>query len=173
MPAPIIAGLGLFLQDNLVVSVWEGQIPRYDELGNPITPEQPGVDFPVIKLFMREPGFKRNWTQLDPYDDEGQILVQMWGTAEDQLVTPVSGSPVGLMDRVEQLFANADNWPNGVIPLGGPTQNPYYVIAMLLDTWYVGQEEDNFGPRGELLFRADMFYQCRVHGAVTTGEAIG
>ena len=176
MPAPIITGVTEFIAQNLNVAVWDSEIPRYDTFGNPIGPDAGAVSpsvWPVFRVVMREPGLDRNHTFVDPYDDQGELLVQMYATRRDQLESPRSGpngnqtdTPSGLVDQVERLLAKASNWR--LIDLGGPAANPFYVVGMLLKTWYVGQEEGVRTQQQSLLYRADMLYHVTVHGAVSS-----
>lgn len=181
MPAPIVKAFGDFIANNLNVVVWDGEIPRYDTAGNPISPEatQVGVpNWPVIKVYMKEPGFERELTFEDPYSERGEVLIEMYATNRNQLETPPSGAnsnqtdtPSGLLDRIERLLAQASNWgQNGPLSqlLGGPPTNPFYVIDCALGTWWCGQEEGIRTARSERLYRADMHYVVAVHGAVAT-----
>lgn len=160
MPAPIINGLITFLNAQLNVTVWDGEVPRYDTAGNAINPSvvTTPADWPVVKLFMQEGGFDRTWTTEDPYSDEGEILIQVWGVSRASVET--------LMNRIEALLAQASSWSQ--IQLGGPTINPFYVIQMLLLKWYSGQEEGLRSSLSELLYRGDLHYSVMIHGAIST-----
>jgi hypothetical protein len=170
VPAPVVAGLGNFISSQLNVVYWEGEVPRTDVAGRPINPDAATSpsDWPVVKVFMREPGLRRTWTTEDPYDDAGEMLVQVWGVRRDQLEDPpVSPQPgTGLLNRIEALLAQASNWPQ--IALGGPPGNPYYVVSCLLRIWYCGQEEGVRTSKSELLYRGDLVYDVIIHGAVST-----
>src|SRR5436309_1910085 len=129
MPAPIITGLITFISQQTGVVCWDGEVPRYDVQGNPINPSQTvstPPEWPVYKVYMKEGGFTREYTFEDPYSDEGEILIQIWGTTRQQLEDPATGA----MNVIEALLNQATNWP--LIPLGGPQSNPYYVISCLL-----------------------------------------
>lgn len=160
MPAPIINGLITYITQQLNVTCWDGEIPRQDVQGNTVNPDSntSPSDWPLVKVYMKEGGFTRTWTTEDPYDDIGQILIQVWGTSRVQSET--------LMDSIETLLAQASNWAQ--VPLGGPNDNPYYIISMLLTTWYSGQEEGVRTSKSELLYRCDMNYDVMIHGAVPT-----
>lgn len=164
MPAPIIEGFINYIAAQLNVSVWDGEVPRYDTSGNKISPTSTTTptDWPVVKLFMQPGGFSREWTTEDPYTDRGELLIQIWATSRVQLEDPTTG----MLNRMEQLLASATNWTQ--INLGGPNTNPYYVIACLLTNWYSGQEEGVRTQQGELLYRADMHYDVMIHGSVST-----
>lgn len=160
MPAPIIKGLITYITSQLPITVWDGEIPRTDTTNVVITPETVSVpaDWPVIKVFMEEGGFTRTWTTEDPYDDRGEILIQIWG------ITRVSAETA--MNTIEALLAQASNW--AAIPLGGDMMNPNYVIQLLLMRWYSGQEEGVRTGLSQLLYRCDMHYDCMIHGAIIT-----
>lgn len=161
MPAPIINGLITLISQELSTVCWDGEVPRYDTAGNAINPQAGAISpkvWPVVKVYMKEPGFTREWTTEDPYTDTGTILIQIWGTTRLQIET--------LMDSLETLLAQASKW-NSVV-LGGHPANPYSIISLLLTSWYSGQEEGVRTASGELLYRGDMNYQTMTHGIVST-----
>lgn len=163
MPAPIINGLITFVAAQLHAEVWDGEVPRTDPQGNPISPSAPvnsPSTWPVIKLYMKDAGFHRSWNQDDPFTDEGSILIQVWGTTR--------ASSEALMNRIEALFALETNW--ALIELGGDVSNPNYVIQMLLTDWCSVQEEQLRTEQSQLLYRADMHYNCMVHGIIQTTQ---
>jgi len=164
VPAPIIGGLITFIATQLQVTVWDGEIPRYDTSGNAINPNTvtSPADWPVVKVWMREPGFTREWTTEDPYWDKGEIHIQCWGITRDQLENPVTG----ILTKIEALLAQCSNWP--LIALGGPNDNPYYVALLELRQWYCGQEEGTRTADSMLLYRGDLIYDCGIHGAIIT-----
>lgn len=164
MPAPITGALCLFLGQELECSTWDGEVPRTDKAGNPINPNTTSVpsSWPVVKIWMLEPGFKRvDWyVGTDPYKDEGQVLIQMWATSKTQCQA--------LMDDIEALLASESNWPE--IDLGGNPNNPSYVVYCILGQYWLGNEQE--GQRrtadSQLLYRGDMTYNLMLHGAVST-----
>ena len=169
MPAPIIDGLITFLSAQVDANIWDGEVPRYSPAGNPINPESTITgpsDWPVIKLWMKEDGFERNWNFIDPYDDLGEILIQVWTTSHNALEDPTSG----LLNIIEALLAQSGNW--ALIDLGngggGTSGNPYYVVSVILKRWYSGMEEGKRTAKSEYIYRGDMHYQVRIHGAIPT-----
>lgn len=168
MAAPIIDGLITFLAGQIDANVWDGEVPRYDPNGNPIFPNatvgvgEPSV-WPVVRVFMPEPGFNRTWTTENAYDDVGVIKIQLWATTR--------AAEEALLAQVEALFALAENWEE--IELGyDSTQplNPYYVVQMLLQSWYSGQEEGVRTATSQLLYRGELTYEVMIHGAIKTGN---
>ncbi len=160
MPAPVINGIINFLVQKLDINIWEGEIPRYDQNGQPIFPGTTTnpANWPIVKLTMPESGFQREWTFLDPYDDKGTILIQIWGTTR--------ASVEALMNSIEAQLAQATNWAQ--IQLGGPAANPYYVISLLLENWYCVQEEGVRTNLSTYLYRGEMKYTADIHGAIPT-----
>jgi hypothetical protein len=165
MPAPIVGRLIDFITSQLSVTVWDGEVPRFSTqatLSKPIRPSTvttPPV-WPVIKLYMEESGFAREWTTEDPYTDLGEIHILVWSTMRAEVEN--------LMNQLEMLLALAGNWAQISTTLGGPAQNPYYIIQMLLLRWYSGQEEDIRTGLSQLLYRGDMHYEVMLHGAIPT-----
>ena len=158
MPAPIIGAMIQFISSNTGMTCWDGEIPRYSTAQQAINPDlAPAFEFPVFKVFMKEDGFLRNWTFFDPYDDEGEILIQIWGVTRTQ--TETQGT------NIETLLAAATNWEE--INLGSGPGQPY-VISCLLNRWYSGQEEGERTAQSQLLYRYDMHYDLRLHGSVST-----
>jgi hypothetical protein len=173
VPAPVVAGLIGYLQAQLGVQCFDGEIQRYDLQGRPINPVAGQTttprSWPAVAVKMTEAGFQRNPTFEDPYDDQGELLVECWGTRRDQLETPPVLDPTdyAIMDRVEQLLSAASNWPN--IILGGPSSNPYYVVGCLLLRWSSVQQENIRTAQGQMLYKGELWWQVDVHGAVPTG----
>lgn len=164
MPAPIVSGLCNFISSNFSVVVWDGEVPRYDPSGRPINPDSTvtPTTWPVVRVFMSEQGFTREWTTEDPFTDRGEILVQVWATNRADVESALS--------NIEGLLAKATNWQQ--INLGGDPSNPNYVIQLLLTRWCsvpdmgpTGQERTS---KSELLYRGDLYYDCMIHGAVST-----
>jgi hypothetical protein len=85
-------------------------------------------------------------------------MIQVWGTIRAQVE--------GVMNIIEEILAQAGNWEQ--IELGGDKSNPSYIISMLLTSWYCGQEEEKRTAQSSLLYRGDMNYDIRIHGAVST-----
>lgn len=161
MPAPIIDGLITFITTQLPITVWDGEIPRYATTGTPISPSAAVVvpsTWPAIKCYMEESGFNREWTTEDPYTDTGEIHLLIWST------TRVSAEST--MNTLEALLAQAASWAQ--VQLGGPAENPFYIIQMLLLRWYSGQEEEIRTGLSQLLYRCDLHYEVMIHGILST-----
>lgn len=165
MPAPIVQGALNFMLQQLNVNVWDGEVPRFDLNGNPINPQATTSpsDWPVVTAKLLDQPVSRNYTFEDAYDDEGPLLIQIWGFRRD--------STEPLMDQIEALFYNVTNWPLvAFTPAGGEGTNPYYVVSMLLTDWTSVQEEGVRLAGGQLCYRCDMHYQIDVHGALPAGN---
>jgi len=164
MPAPIVGALEQFIGSQLGITVWDGEVPRYDPAGNAVNPESITVpsDWPVFAISMTEGGFSRNNTTESAYDDQGPILMRAWATTREE-ANDVS-------DRLESLFADLTNWLKILTPAaapspGGPSR-PYYVISILLTGWTVVQEKNFRLQNGQLLYRADQTYSVNIHGNI-------
>ena len=160
MTAPIVKGVIDFVSSQANITVWDGEIPRYDTAGNAINPEatsSPTI-WPVFDVSMSDAGFRRTWTMADPYDDQGEILLQIWGTTRAQVESA--------KNTVEALLVNAENWQQ--IQLGGPAINPFYVIQMLLSSWCIVQEQGLRSGLSKLLYRCDMHLDTMIHGIIST-----
>jgi len=156
MPTPIVGGLIQYLNQQLATTVWDGEVPRLAPNGQPISPSNPGT-WPVIKVFMPESGFDVSWTFENPYSEQGEILIQTWGTSRSQAEAT--------MTQIFNLFANENNWQNVV--LGGPISNPFRLIQMLLRNW-CSLQEGSRTANSEYLYRCDLHYTATVHAVVTT-----
>ncbi len=159
MPAPVIKGLIDYISQELDVVCWDGEIPRYSTTGTPINPDAvtSPTTWPVVKVYMQEGGFVRTWNMgSDPYSDDGEILIQVWGTGRQQVQT--------MIDRIETLMVQATNWGNVI--LAGDHSNPQYLIQFLLTRWYIGQEEGERTARSEFLYRGELYWDCMIHGAI-------
>lgn len=160
MPAPVIDGLITFMQTQLAINVWDGETPRFDTSGNPISPSTvvtPPV-WPVVNCKMTEGGLTRSWTFLDPYHDLGEMMIQIWAIKRVDVQTQ--------MGTIEALWASVTNWRDVV--MAGNSANPFYVIQMLLERWTIIEEENVRMGQSQLLYRGDMHYKCQIHGAIST-----
>lgn len=156
-----MAALCQFLGEEMEISAWDGEVPRTDNNGDPITPDSAVVPsgWPVIKGVIVEPGFRRATNVgCAPYDEEGQVALSLWATSKVQAQA--------LMDQVDELLAFMPNWAVASEYLGGDPTNPYYFVEISLREWWLGDSKGERTAKSELLFRADMLYFIRVHGAV-------
>lgn len=165
MAAGIIDAICTYVAANayngIGVTVWDGEVHRYDPNGQTVGPESSGgrADWPVIKFTMPSSGFNRNWTFEEAYYDEGLIVCQIWHTSRAQAEAT--------MDMIETLFANSSNWPGISNHIPSPYhENPHYVIAMLLKHWTSYQVEGVRTQKSELLYTCELYYNCFIHGAL-------
>jgi hypothetical protein len=165
MCLPIIGALVKFIGPQLKASCWDGEVPRYDMQGNPINPLSTSggkfpATWPVIVVKMPEGGFTSNDTTEDPFDDDGTILIQVYGSSRSQVES------LGLSIRA--LLKQASNWVAISKFMGGDSSNPNYVISMYLQRWCSIQEEGVRTAQGEFLYRADLDYKVDLHGALVS-----
>ncbi len=168
MPAQIINAVISYIQANTTpkLTVWDGEIPRYDTGGNPIFPgalTTPTV-WPVFQVKMPESGFKRTWTTEDAYDDLGELTVTIYAITRADVEKQ--------MNVIEALLATGHGWADlSVNFLAGanPGVNPYYIIQMLLDDWYCIMEEGVRTAMSDYLYRGGLIYRpTHIHGAIST-----
>ncbi len=171
MPQQIVKDLLTYVQTNLVVGspveIWDGEVPRQDVNGVAIVPQtvaSPSV-WPVMKGFMQEGGFSREWTFGDAYTDEGEILIQIWG-ASGSSASQGRQQVETVMNQVEVLLAQLSNWP--AISSGGPPVHRYYVVQALLVRWYSGMLEGERTYDNEFIYVGNMYYLVTLSGAVST-----
>ncbi len=163
MPAPITQCLLTFMESELTIIAWGSEVPRFDPSGNPINPQatvSPGI-WPVVTCVMETP-FHRNWNcGCDPYDDVGGIKIQVWGTTK--------ASVQAALDQIEALWAQSSKWQAVAFSPPGDQQNPFYLIEMELESWWLDQVENERLNGSLLLFRGDLVYNpTRIHGAIST-----
>lgn len=160
MTAPITYALVTYIQTELDIVVWDAEIPRQNTSGNAINKDAvvtPSV-WPAVRAVIQEPGFNRAYQFGDAYDDTGTVKVQVWGVSRASVQTA--------MDSIEELLATNQSWMGISALLGGPSVNPYYIIQMLLDSYWIGQEEELRIDDSSLLYRADLSYMVQIHGAI-------
>lgn len=151
MPAPIIDGLVTFIQDQLEISVWDGEVPRQDVAGDQIV--LPATK-PIFKVAMTENGLTRDWTIEDSYTDDGPMTVYLWATTRamvEQWLTTLEG-----------LLAQSTNWPEIL------TESPYYVYGLIIDNWTCIQLEGLRAKGGQLIYEGRLSFSIGIHGAVST-----
>ncbi len=159
---PLISYLADYLsvQESLSVSVWDGELARYDAAGKPVTPSNTTGSWPAIKLFMEPPGFRRTHTiGANSYDDTGIIRIEVWSTTREQTEA--------LMTVIEELFERQITDYTD-IDLGGDPSNPNYIIKMTLETWVSVQEEGVRTSTSNYLYRGDLYWETQFHGTVNT-----
>lgn len=160
MPAPVTAGLMQFMIDELEIVPWDGEVPRYDTLGNPINPQAVN-DPPTWPVVTCEMGGKMRRTETfeNAYNDRGPILIAVYGVTK--------ASVYDQLNAIEALWGVYENWAN-VVMGGGLAGNPFYVIQMNVGEWSVVQQKDVRLARSELCFIGELNYDCNVHGALST-----
>src|ERR1019366_353354 len=166
MPAPIIGALYQFLQGQLGVSVWDGEIGRYDVGGNPINPDAIGgpSGWPVVRCVMAERAFHRTPTLgAGVWKDVGEITLQMWGVARAETES--------LQSQIEALFELETNWDQLTFVPDGLMQNPFQLYKMLLTDWDSIMLEGERTQNSQLLYRAQSFYNCEIHGAAISAAS--
>src|SRR5258708_4369499 len=142
MAAGIIDALCTYVSQNynngIGVTVWDGEVQRYDPQGNTVSPDSSGgtANWPVIKFWMPESGFTRSWTFEDPYYEQGEIRCKIYHDTR--------ALAEATMDNIELLLASLANWTaiGKLIPANPyPTMNPSYLIQLLLKRWASYQAE--------------------------------
>lgn len=151
MPADVLNGLNDYVATQLDLTIYEGEIPRYDPDGNQIVPSS----FPVFRVAMQESGLEREWTFENVYDDTGDIFFEIYGTSKPTVLAQLVS--------MEGLLVKVSNWSS--IDLGGAQFNVY---KLLLTRWYLGQEANIRLRDGSLLFRGELHFAIGIHGAVDT-----
>ena len=162
MIPPVTQMMLAFMKDQLDINAWEIEVPRFDSSAQPINPQatQTPSAWPVVTCDI-EGSMNRNWNcGTDPYDDEGTVKIQVWGTTKASVQTAYSA--------IEELWAAERNWWNVDFSPAGVASNPFFVVAMMLKTWWLGQEKDVRLSGSLLCFRGELNYAARIHGAVVT-----
>lgn len=167
MIPPIVGGLISYLTPILAnseglpqASIWDGETPRWDAQGNAVGPTNVTGSWPMVSLQMQEPGFKRKYAVgTNPTCDEGIIVIQMWAVTREE----VEDLMTVLSEAMEaQIIVYID------VAIGGPSNNPNYVIQSLLETYWSGQDKDYRTSTSQLLYRGDLYFRLTVHGSTTT-----
>lgn len=169
MVAPIEKGLITYVQNQLSINVWDGEIPRQDGTGADIDPEALPTDWPAVTVELPENGLQRKWSFEGPYSDEGTISILVFGAAGN--VTEGRAQTRKAVCNIEVLLAREDNWINILTGVADELGNAvYYVIDLLLDRWTVVQQPGPSGAlrtkTGEIIYRGEMWYEVKIHGEV-------
>lgn len=166
MAAGIITALCTFVSQNAYGGVgcvvWDGEVMRYDESGKSVGLESSGGrrDWPAIKISTPNK-FRRTWTFEDPYYDEGVVVCQIFHhtrkTAEET------------MDMIETLLVREANWAAiGALIPSPYDENRHYVVQLLLTDWASYQVEQARTERNQLIYTAELYFKCTIHGAIPT-----
>lgn len=162
MPAPVIKGFVEYLAADaqLGIDVWEGEIPRFNTEGDPIT--IPG-SFPAFNVEMTEAGLNREgrdgrgWTFNKAYSDDGMLVVHIMDTTRAAVQT--------LLNQLEGILCNVQNWTNILLP-GGPVENPYYVIECIWHNWTNVMMQGLRTQNSEYIYLGQVFLRVSIHGAL-------
>ncbi len=162
MPAGVVAGFINYLADDaqLGLEIWNGEIPRFNEDGDPIV--IPG-SFPAFTIEMTEGGLVREgsngegWTFNKAYSDTGMIVVHIMDTTDAAVQTE--------LNELEAIVCKPENWPNIVLP-GGPVDNPYYVIGCLWHAWSNRQMVGLRTQDSQLIWLGQALLRVSIHGAL-------
>jgi hypothetical protein len=153
MPLDIVGALITRIEDQLDITVWDGEIPRQDVNGSTITLDPDTV---VYSVEMEEVGLTRTWTTEDPYDDAGPITVYVFSTSRTAVMTALTD--------IEELLAK--DWDQ--IDLQQGTNNGAYVIGLLLSSWTCVQEKGIRTRQNNMVYRGVLRYEADIHGAIST-----
>lgn len=162
MIPPVVAGLINYLEPLLAAefataqaSIWDGEVPRWDVLGNAVGPSNLAGSWPAVGLEIQEPGFDVKYAiGANTTKHQGMILVQIWSTSRattEDLMTFIEEQ----LNKQVSMFLEVD--------LNGPTDNPNYVIESLLKKWWSGQDKNYRTSTSALLYRGDMYFEVKVH----------
>ncbi len=162
MPAPVIAGFVNYLADDnqLGIPCWDGEIPRFNTDGEPIT--IPG-SFPAFNIEMtegglsREGGGARGWTFNKAYSDDGMLVVHIMDTTRAAVQT--------LLNQLEGIICTPENWVNIQLP-GGPVDNPFYVIEVIWHTWTNIMMQGLRTQDSQYIYLGQVFLRVSIHGAL-------
>ncbi len=161
MAAPIIKGLITYLTNELELTVWDGEVPRYAVPGTAINQNAVTVPttWPVVQGTIVEPGFSRAYTTENAYTDDGTISVSIWAVQRTDVDT--------ILNLIETQLGSYSAWTDisGLLT-EGLAGNPYYIIQMELVNWCVVQEEGVRIGLSDYLYRGDMKYFVQLHGAL-------
>lgn len=166
---PIVGGLIGWMQGSTVLNswLWDGETPRYDPLGNPINPDSMTAiaNWPAIRLWELEPGFRYTFNMANSYDAVGQVLLEIFAVGR-AAAEPLMGSILTALEL-------EDNWfqiTKQMQAIAGASNDFSFEKAMLAQDW-CGQDRfpANRTAKGEILYRGDMYYDVMIHGTVDTG----
>lgn len=155
MPAPITSGIVTFLQTQLdvgeSVEVWDGEIPRWDPQGMII--DLPNN--PIYRLLMPREGFNReSETFENPYNDQGMMLLEVYGTTRTQVENALT--------NLENILLLQTNWSD--IDLGVS----YQICAIYLVAWSCYQLEQARTKTGTYVYQGDLHLKVEINGTVKT-----
>ncbi len=163
MPAGVVAGFITYLSDDnqLGLPIWNGEVPRFNTNGDPIT--IPG-SFPAFTIEMTEQGLSREgsregegWTFNKAYEENGMLIFSVMNTTDAAVQTTLS--------QLEAILCEPTNWPNISLP-GGPIDNPFYVIGCLWHTWSNRQMVGLRTQDSQLIWLGQVLFHVSIHGAL-------
>lgn len=164
MAAGIVNAICTFVAANAYngagCTVWDGEVHRYDEGGQSVSPEASGgrKNWPAIKITAPDK-FHREWTFEEPYYDEGLIVVQIFHHTR--------AGAEGAMDMIEALLVSAANWTAiGALIPSPYYENSHYVVQLLLIDWVSKQVEGERTQKQQLLYTCELYFKTTIHGAI-------
>lgn len=143
-------GFITFVQNELDIKVWDGEIPRQDTDGTEIDP----ASFPAFSGDMTEDGVRRNYTFEDCWEEEGIFRFYLFHTSRESLLPT--------MEELEELLIREGNW--GDINLG----TGMGLIGCLLDSWSLTRVEGIRLRNNEYLYQGIMNFETKTNGATVT-----
>lgn len=173
MAANILGGLISYVQTQLQVNVWDGEVPRQDQFGNDIDPDGLPENWPAMTVEMPDGGVDREWTFEDFYHEGQGNLISILIFGASGTATEGRYQVQQKIDLVEQLLALETNWAS--IVLTDTLNNPNYkVIKCELRKWTNVQQRSGAGTMrtktGELIYRGEMWYELVIRGAIQTRQ---
>ncbi len=151
MPADVLGSLITFIEQQLTIDCWDGEIPRQDTSGNEITLP---ASKPIFKVVMTEQGLERDWTLEDAYSDSGEMTIYLWATTRAMIQL--------WLGNLETLLAQSTNWPLII------TAQPYNVIQVLITRWTNLMLENVRAKGSQYIYEGRLSFIMMVHGEVST-----
>ncbi len=165
MPAGIVGAMVTYLEPILQgtypsLSVWDGEIPRFNPTGQPIVLEPSILAVPAFRVVMTDRGLNRDWTMQDAYGDQGPLDFEAWTTTR--------AGTMAILNLVEATLVNSTNW-NSIDITGSPVHdNPYQVYACLLTNWTCVMLEGFRTPGNNYIYYGRLEFDMGIHGAILT-----
>lgn len=150
MPGNPIGGLYDFINTELDIQMWDGEIPSNNTDGTALNVD----DLPLFTVEMTPRGFQIDYNFENTFTEEGEVIITVYAETREVAHTNLLS--------IWTKLNNINDWDN--IAVG----DNHSILKILLDSWTVVQEKGIRLSNSNLLYKGELRYTIGMSGRTST-----